>query len=385
MNNNIAIIGAGPVGLVAGALLAELNFSVNIIEATPKDFVLKDSKALALSNSTVFILKKLDVWKYLLKKATPINEIHVSQKNTFGRTLFKANDYDENALGYIVSYSDLIELLKNKIEDLQSANILFNSKLESVKILKSSKKIFIKNDINEKALSFDLLVLADGGKAPIAGIDSEREERDINHIALVSSVKSSKPHYGRAYERFTQSGPIALLPKGLNTFTLVWTGPKKNINEISKLNSDSFLNTLQENFGNRAGKFFDINKKGIFTLKSSILKNISTPNVVAIGNASQIIHPVAGQGLNIGMRDALELANFAENYSDNSFTKNTFHDFNLIRKRKSSDIINITDQLSSIFLKNIIGFNSLRGLSLSVLDAIPPIKRKFVRKMSYGD
>ena len=171
MSNNITIVGAGPVGLVAGALMAELNYSVDIIEANHKDFILKDSKALALSNSTVFILKKLDIWSNLLKKATPINEIHVSQKNTFGRTLFEANDYKEDALGYIVSYADLMKLLKNKIEGLQNVHIFFNTKLENVKNFKDIKNILIKNDGKEKELPFNLLVLADGGKTRIAGID----------------------------------------------------------------------------------------------------------------------------------------------------------------------------------------------------------------------
>jgi 2-octaprenyl-6-methoxyphenol hydroxylase len=385
VSNNIIIVGAGPVGLVAGALLAALNYPVNIIEANHKDFILKDSKALALSNSTVFILKKLDIWGDLLKKATPINEIHVSQKNTFGRTLFKADDYDEDALGYIVSYADLINLLKRRIEGLQNAHIFFNTKLENVENFKDSNKIFIKNDGKEKELSFNLLVLADGGKSNIAGIDLIREEKDLNHIALVSLVKSKKPHHGRAYERFTKNGPIALLPKGFNNFTLVWTGPKKYIDEIANLNKDAFLDTLRENFGRRAGEFIDTNEKSIFVLKSSILKNISTPYVVAIGNASQIIHPVAGQGLNIGMRDALELAKFVEKHLGDSFSKNMLLDFNRIQKNKSSDIINITDQLSSIFLNNFFGFNYLRGITLSAFDALPPIKRKFVRKMSYGD
>ena len=368
MSNNIIIVGAGPVGLVAGAFLATLKYSVNIIEANHKDFILKDSKALALSNSTVFILKKLNIWGDLLKKATPINEIHVSQKNTFGRTLFKADDYDEDALGYIVSYADLINLLKRKIEGLQNARIFFNTKLENVENFKDSNKIFIKNDGKEKELSFNLLVLADGGKSKIAGIDLIREEKDLNHIALVSLVKSKKPHYGRAYERFTKNGPIALPPKGFYNFTLVWTGPKKYIDEIANLNKVAFLDILQENFGRRAGEFIDANEKSIFVLKSSILKNISTPNVVAIGNASQIIHPVAGQGLNIGMRDALELAKFVENHLDDSFSKNMLHDFNCIQKKKSSDIINITDQLSSIFLNKCIGCNYLRGLTLSAFD-----------------
>ncbi len=385
MSNNITIIGAGPVGLVAGALLAKLNFSVNIIEANHKEFILKDSKALALSNSTVFIFKKLDIWDELLKKAIPINEIHVSQKNTFGRTLFRANDYEEDSLGYIVSYADLLKVLKNKIEVLQNVHIFFNTKLENIENFKHSKKILIKNDGIEKEIPSNLLVLADGGRSQISGIDLIREEKEINHIALVSIVKSKKPHYGRAYERFTKNGPIALLPNAFNTFTLVWTGPKKYIEEIVEFNKDAFLDILQENFGKRAGEFIDVNEKSIFVLKNSILKKISTTNVVAIGNASQIIHPVAGQGLNIGMRDALELANFAKNHFDGSFSKNISHDFNHQRKRKSSDIINITEQLSSVFLNNIIGLNFLRGLSLNVLDAIPPLKKKFVKKMSYGE
>lgn len=385
MSNAITIIGAGPVGMVAGALIAELNYSVNIIEANHKDFILKDSKALALSNSTVFIFKKLDIWRDLLKKVTPINEIHVSQKNTFGRTLFKADDYEEDALGYIVSYADLMKVLKNKIEGLQNVHIFFNTKLENVKNFNDSKNILIKNDGKEKELPFNLLVLADGGKTQIAGIDLTREERDLNHVALVSSIKSNKPNYGRAYERFTKNGPIALLPNTLNAFTLVWTGPKKYIDEIAKLDNDSLLCSLQEIFGQRAGNFINIDERSIFVLKSSILNNISTPNVVAIGNASQIIHPVAGQGLNIGMRDALELANFAKYHLGDSFSKNALNNFNLRRKSKSADIVKLTDKLSTIFLNDIIGFNCLRGLSLSALDAIPSLKKKFVRKMSYGE
>lgn len=385
MRNSVVIIGGGPTGLTAGALLANSDLSVNIIEAKPEQLKSKDTKALALSNSSVFVLKKLNIWDSLLKKAIAINEIHVSQKNTFGRTLFKSEDYEEDALGYIVSYSDLINSLRKKIRDLKNTHLHFNTQAKSIEYSESSQKILISNDGIKEKLSFDLLVLADGGQSSIEGLKLARSEKDEGHIALVSSVKTNKPHKGRAYERFTKSGPIALLPNSNERFTLVWTGPKNIISKIETLDDYSILNELQENFGNRAGSFIDIKGRTIFPLKSSMLQDIIGQNVIAIGNASQIIHPVAGQGLNIGIREALELSKNAKIISDKYYSEDISTELSKMLKSKSSDIIKITDQLSSFFLNDIVGLNSLRGFSLSILDAFPSLKKKFVKKMSYGE
>ena len=385
MSKNITIVGGGLVGLISAALLANNKFFVNIIEANPKNFKLEDAKALALSNSSVFILKKLRIWEDLLKNTTPIKEIHVSQKNSFGRTLFKSEDYEEDALGYIVSYSSLMNLLRNKVEKLCNTQIISNAKAESIQESDGEKQVVIKREKSHENIPFNLLVLADGGKSSIKGIELIREEKNFEHIALVALIQANKSHNGRAYERFTSKGPIALLPNISDRFTLVWTGPENYIRELESSNNNFLLQKLQENFGNRVGKFISINERSIFPLKSSILKNISNPDVIAIGNASQIIHPVAGQGLNIGIRDALELSKHINFFEGRSFPKNVARDFNKIRENKSAEIIKITDQLSSFFLEDIIGLNTLRGLSLSILDIIPPIKNRFVKKMSYGE
>ena len=165
----------------------------------------------------------------------------------------------------------------------------------------------------------------------------------------------------------------------------MWTGPKNIISKIETLDDYSILNELQENFGNRAGSFIDIKGRTIFPLKSSMLQDIIGQNVIAIGNASQIIHPVAGQGLNIGIREALELSKNAKIISDKYCSEDISTELSKMLKSKSSDIIKITDQLSSFFLNDIVGLNNLRGFSLSILDAFPSLKKKFVKKMSYGE
>ena len=384
MKNNIVIIGAGPTGLITSLLLAEQGYKVSLIESNSEDLILEDTKALAISKSTVFILKKLNIWELLAKKAIAINEIHVSQKKSFGRTLLRARDFDDDFLGQVISYPDLIESLRSKTNKLDNTEIFFNSYAKSIHELKGSRYLLISQGESEINIPYDLLVMADGGQSTIKGIDMIKEEKEDNHLALVAALKSNKRHNGRAFERFTKNGPIALIPNKFDKYTLIWTGPAKVIKRIKELNNTALLDELQQNFGNRAGIFEEIEVKRVYPLKNSILKKIKNQNIIAIGNAAQTIHPVAGQGLNIGIRDAFELSKIIKN-PDILFPTNISKEFNKIRQSKSNDVINITNKLSTIFLSDIVGFNFARGISLSIFDAIPFLKKKFVRKMSYGE
>jgi 2-octaprenyl-6-methoxyphenol hydroxylase len=191
LSKNITIVGGGLVGLISAALLANNKFFVNIIEANPQNFKLEDAKALALSNSSVFILKKLRIWEDLLKNTIPIKEIHVSQKNSFGRTLFKSEDYEEDALGYIVSYSSMMNLLRNKIEKLCNTQIISNAKAESIQESDGEKQVVIKREKSYENIPFNLLVLADGGKSSIKGIELIREEKKFRTYCTCS-INTSK-------------------------------------------------------------------------------------------------------------------------------------------------------------------------------------------------
>ncbi len=360
-------------------------FEVVLLESKPKNFNYQDSKALALSNSSAFILNRLKVWNVLKKNLIDIHEIHVSQKNSFGRTLLRSQDYEEDALGYIVSYADLMSVIKARIATIPSVKILFNSEAKSLEEVNLKKSIQFQVKDVKKTLPYDLLVLADGGHSSIDGLKIERQEKQLDHTALVAPVKADKAHKGRAYERFTSQGPIALLPNKNDTYTLVWTGPENTINALLKLDDHMLLQRLQENFGSRAGTFTKISSRNTFPLRSSRLLNIINPDVILIGNASQVMHPVAGQGLNVGIREAFALSTFIKGLSVKSIESNIAAEFNQLRHNKAADIMNITDHLATFFSNDLVGVRRLRGLSLTLLDCISPLKKRFVQKMSYGE
>ena len=385
MSKKIIIVGGGPVGLISAAFMGINGFEVVLLESKPKNFNYQDSKALALSNSSAFILNRLKVWNVLKKNLIDIHEIHVSQKNSFGRTLLRSKDYEEDALGYIVSYSDLMSAIKARIATIPSVKILFNSEAKSLEEVNLKKSIQFQVKNVKKTLPYDLLVLADGGHSNIDGLNIEREEKQLDHTALVAPVRTDKAHKGRAYERFTSQGPIALLPNKNDTYTLVWTGPENTINALLKLDDHTLLQRLQENFGSRAGTFTKISSRNTFPLRSSRLLNIINPDVILIGNASQVMHPVAGQGLNVGIREAFALSAFIKGLSVKSIESNIAAEFNQLRHNKAADIMNITDHLATFFSNDLVGVRRLRGLSLTLLDCISPLKKRFVQKMSYGE
>ena len=187
------------------------------------------------------------------------------------------------------------------------------------------------------------------------------------------------------------STQITLLkrPRILNlfkdTYTVVWTGPEKNISELLKLDDEGLLKSIQANFGSRAGTFTKISNRKTFPLKSSRLVNINNSDVISIGNASQVIHPVAGQGLNVGIREAFTLSSFINDLPETPTKLNIAREFNAMRFNKSADIINITNHLATFFSNDLVGISELRGLTLTLLDCLSPLKRRFVKKMSYGE
>jgi len=383
MNNSIVIVGGGPVGIIFALLNKAKISKILLLESNSEIKTHHDKRALALSNGTKFILEKIDVWKDLEGMLTPIKKIHTSQKGTFGRSLMEAEDYDKEALGYIISYGDLISVLQKKMSNSENINALYQSELLSFNNSNKKQSLTYKYKSKEKSLNCDLLVLADGGGKEINGIAIERANKSFEHSALVTHIETDIPHSNIAYERFTNMGPMALLPNLHGQYSLVWTGPSDRIKKINQLDDFMFLKELQTHFGDRIGTFKICEKRIIFPLKQSSITKHPKENIAIIGNSAQIMHPVAGQGLNTGVRDALVLYDCMKN-DNNLETKLMLNEFNLLRKKETKNILRFTDSLVMLFSNNFVGINKLRGLALSLLDLAPPIKKKFVKKMSYG-
>ena len=383
MNNTIAIIGGGPVGAIFALLNKSQTSKIFLLESNSQNQTKNDKRALALSNGTKFILEKIDIWKDLEDRLTPIKTIHTSQKGTFGRSLMEAEEIEQEALGYIISYGDLVTVLQKKISNSKHIEALYDSELLSFKSKTNKQNLIFKYKSIEKSLNCDLLVLADGGGSEITGIDIKRTNKSFEHSALVTHVETDIPHSNIAYERFTNSGPMALLPNLNGQYSLVWTGPKDEIKKLSQLNKSEFLSALQEYFGDRVGSFTHSEKIITFPLWQSFISKHPEGSIVIIGNSAQTMHPVAGQGLNTGIRDALILSDCIKK-DINLNIKLMINNFNHMRKKETKSILKFTDSLVTLFSNDFVGVNKIRGMALSFLDIIPPIKKRFLKKMSYG-
>ena len=384
MTERVLIVGGGPVGATLALTLQKSGVPVTMLEARAKGAAYQDQRALALSYGSRRILEKLGVWAKLDAQATAINTIHISQRGSLGRSLLKAQDHQLPALGYVLSYGALTKALDEVLADFTGVETLYEAEATHIQPSTDKASVTFNYQQQSPALSSALLVLADGGRSlgDIPGI--QRETKMYGHDALVTKVKTELPHENIAYERFTPMGPVALLPNG-EDFSLVWTGKAEEIEKIMQLDDEIFLQQLHQHFGDRVGRFLSVGRRLTFPLKLSYLNPVTAPHLVVIGNAAQTMHPVAGQGFNVGLRDAYELAQKIAQTAPEAWGQPAMmQSYQADRKTDTKRGLMFTDFLVNLFSNDIVGVSGLRGASLGVLDLLKPIKSRLVRKMSFG-
>jgi len=389
----IVVIGGGPVGATLVLALRQKGIKATLLEARSRGAANEDKRALALSYGSRMILQRLGLWQQLEAKATPINTIHISQRGSLGRSKLKAQDHDLPALGYVVAYGDLNAVLDSYLHDSEpdggggkvNESFIYNAEVTSIVPGEDAANVLYRHGDEHCSLDAALAILADGGRSlgDIPGL--KRESKHYGHDALVSKVKCELAHDNIAYERFTPMGPIALLPNGERDFSLVWTGEQEAIKALLELNDADFLQQLHAHFGDRAGKFLAVEKRLSFSLKLSYLKPVTAPHLVVIGNAAQTMHPVAGQGFNVGLRDAWELAGqVAACPAPELGSAAMMMRYQSSRQTDTKRNLIFTDFLVNIFSNDIAGLSALRGMGLGLLDMVQPAKHKLIRKMSFG-
>ncbi|MEZ0210271.1 MAG: FAD-dependent monooxygenase [Methylophilus sp.] len=387
--NHPVVIGGGPVGLVLALSLQQSGVPVTVLEAQQQGAMYGDGRALALSYGTRQVLERLGVWNALASKVTAIETIHVSQKKGFGRALLSAKEHQLPALGYVVSYGALMQALDARLsESSTSLEVQYQVPVQQLHVNAAAAEITFQNT-TEASQSHDvfttpLAIIADGGRSLEAIPGLVRETKHYGHDALVGIVETELPHHNIAYERFTPYGPIALLPNG-EQFSLVWTGEQAYIDQICALDDAAFLQALHQAFGDRVGKFLHIGKRGRFPLKLSKLEQTFQAHCVVIGNAAQTMHPVAGQGFNVGIRDAMALAeNIAASSASEWGATHRLTEYHQSRARDTGRGLLFTDFLVNVFSNDLIGVGLLRGAGLGALSMLPFARRFLVNKMSYG-
>ncbi len=385
MSAPIVIVGGGPVGATLALLLAQQGLPVTLLEARKETDAYQESRALALSFGSRRVLEKVGVWDALAHSATAINSIHVSQKGSLGRSWLRAADMQQEALGYVLSYGDLSRALYQALSQQASVSCLFEASAEHIEHSAEGATVRYTQLAKQVSLDSPLLVLADGGRSLNAVAGLSRETKEYGHDALISVVDAELAHGNVAFERFTEHGPLALLPNGKTAFSLVWTGKTDYVAQLMALSDADFLKAFHQQFGDRVGQFLTVGKRMRFPLRLSQLKTKDVEHLVVIGNAAQTMHPVAGQGFNVGLRDAVSLAASiaacpAASLGDSAMLQA----YQSSRQADTKGGLLFTDFLVNIFSNEVLGLPALRSSGLAIFDVIKPIKRHLLRKMSFG-
>lgn len=416
---DLIIIGGGPVGMALALALRDSGASVLLLEARGVPEKTEDPRPLALSYGSQLILERLGVWK-TLRQATPIFTIHVSNQGGMGRTVLTAAETGVPALGYVVNYDDVFRAMHRALRHCEGVDYLTGAQVTHLETRAELGEVEFEHGGVIKKATAKLLAVADGGRLieQIEGVTQHvhdyqqwavvarvRTEHFANLASVAGGAKQSvvrkrrAPHFpqamknadssgthtqpGVAYERFTPDGPVALLPSG-QYFSLVWTVSPAAAQEILALDDAAFLARLHGHFGDRLGEFVETGKRSGFPLALKYATPIAAWRTVLVGNAAQTLHPVAGQGFNLGLRDAWELAEeiiatpaeigapaMLARYSD--------------KRRMDSGVgRTFTDSLVKLFSNDNPVLDVMRSMGLSVLDCLPQAKRFVARRMMFG-
>jgi 2-octaprenyl-6-methoxyphenol hydroxylase len=374
--NGVLIVGAGPVGAVCALALQQQGIAAQVLETQPAD-ARADTRILALSHGSRLILERLGVWDRL-EGVTPITRIHVSQRGALGVARLSAEEVKVPALGYVLSYATLTAALKQALADAGIA-VEYGVAVERIESDAGGATL---HTATGRSLTAPLVVVADGGRGESA--PEPKISRDYAQMAVVCEVQTELPHANQAYERFTPEGPAALLPKG-DHYALVWTASNADAERIATLSDDAFLTALYQHFGGRQGRFTAASPRKTFPLRLAYVGSEAADRVVRIGNAAQTLHPVAGQGFNIGLRDAWELATLCgDTAADEIGSAAMLRAYARGRKIDVLGGVGFTEFLLRMFSNDISPLRHARGLGLLALEVFPPLKTFVARRMMFG-
>jgi 2-octaprenyl-6-methoxyphenol hydroxylase len=372
---DVAICGAGPVGMALAALLVTRGMApqrIGVLDAKPLALSLADPRSIALSYGSRQMLEAIGAWPL---PSTPIHEIHVSRRGHFGRSMIGRDEHKVPALGYVARYGDVAGVLASSCERLgievtRPARVAGKTESDSGVVLRLE---------DGREIAAALAVQAEGGVFGEQEVRARR--RDYGQTAVIARVSTSAPIAHRAYERFTDEGPLALLPQdGADgqQYALVWCVRPERAETLLALDNATFLFELGQAFGSRLGRFTGATRRVSYPLGLNA-DAPATARTVAIGNAAQTLHPVAGQGLNLGLRDAAVLARILSREA----TPDALERFAAERKRDRGLVVGLTDTMARVFAD---GGRSqaLLGLALGVLDTVSPARTLLAETMMFG-
>lgn len=377
---DIAIIGGGPVGAALALALKNSTLKICVLEARPAHTASVDARALALSYGSRLLLAQLGVW-HILQDISAISTIHISQKQSFGRTVLRAEEMKVPELGYVLPYPALQDALTSALQ--QNVETIYGANVTQLQGNADHAVITYQLDSTEQQLHTRLAVVADGGK--LLAQHYPPKVRDYQQSALITHVTCAQPRIGMAFERFTSHGPVALLPYK-NGYELVWTASPERTEKMLAWDDDTFLFELHQHFGDRVGEFLTVSERSCFPLGlKRAPEQIPMPHTVLLGNAAQTMHPVAGQGFNMGLRDAWELAQEILDAEPHALGSDVMLAAYRRRRRMDREAgIRFTDGLVRLFSNDLPLVSAARAATLTALDCLPFAKKFVAKRMMFG-
>jgi 2-octaprenyl-6-methoxyphenol hydroxylase len=383
MLHDLVVVGAGPVGATLALALRDAGLDLVVLDARAAGTPFRTDRSLALSHGARLILERLDVWPRLAANrdaVTPITAIDISQAGGFGMTCLEASDQGLPALGYVVPYRALQAAFDTAF---QAAGIAIQFEATAQRV--GGTPAYAAVDLartGADCITARLAAVADGAGTRVEGI--HRDRIDYGRVAVTAKVWSGRSHDSRAFERFTPDGPMALLPEG-DGYGVVWTMAPASAERVLALPDDTFLDALAAHFGSRVERFARVSARRAFPLALEVARPTIGTRVAVIGNAAQSLHPVAGQGFNLGMRDAFELAQLIIDTPRERLGEARM--LEAYAKRRRTDRLSgiaFTHGLVQVFGADLPIVRWTRGFALTALDTVPMAKRAFARAMLFG-
>ncbi|MDX7992297.1 2-octaprenyl-6-methoxyphenyl hydroxylase [Xenorhabdus littoralis] len=383
---NVIIVGGGMAGATLALAISSLSrgqLQVSLIEAaeSTKEHPGFDARAIALAYGTCQRLNQIGVWSVLKHCVTPITHVHVSDRGHSGFVNIRADDYDIPALGYVIELHDAGIHLFDLLKQTPNIKLYCPATVNSVERLENAVTVTLDN--GEK-LTGELLIAADGSHSAIAqACHIPYQRQSYGQVAIIANVLTSEHPQGKAFERFTKHGPLALLPMSEGRSSLVWCHPLEKQSEINNWSQDEFLQHLQNAFGWRLGKMLETGQRHSYPLALSTASCQISHRLALVGNASQTLHPIAGQGFNLGMRDVMALAQVISEAAVSGQDIGSYKTLTQYQQRRYADretTIDITDGLVRLFANDYLPLKIGRNIGLMTMEILPPMRDLFARQ-----
>lgn len=416
---DVLIVGGGMVGASLACSLASKMPALKIVlvDAFPIQKLLEDhqgnfqtnytpsfdSRSTVLSQGSARIFETMGLWEELSKKAEPIKTINVSEKGKFANVRLRSSEYGVNAFGYVTDNKWIGGVLLQAVNSLSNIELIAPAKIKHLNFLSKvvEAEVELKSELGNNSLFIetDLLIVSDGANSQTCQLMGvEYEGYDYQQLGLIANVTTQLPHKGHAYERFTKDGPIALLPLKNESHekagqgdggplscrsALILTADSSQEHFLRNCDDESIAKLIEDRFGRRLGEIIEVGKRDIYPLKLVKAVEQVRNNVVVLGNAAHTLHPVAGQGFNLSMRDISELSRLIHLASKNKqrlgdigYLKN----YTLFRQLDQTLTIEFSDKLNKLFAQENVALSLGRNLGLFGLDAFPVARKLFVKQ-----